>query len=168
MSVRRHYYAAYGSNLHPLRLTQRIDSARLVTTALVPDVGLRWHKRGMDGSGKCDLVEADDGAWVAVFELSQRQLGVLDTFEGPGYRRVAIIVPGVGECLTYRAHASHVDPAAKPYAWYQRLVQRGSEYHRFPDTYTAGIARVASMRDPDGPRGEKWRALAESLRCAGS
>ena len=43
-------YAAYGSNLHPARLSRRAPSAEFVGTALLPGWELRLHKRGQDGS----------------------------------------------------------------------------------------------------------------------
>jgi len=57
--VRRCYYLAYGSILHPLRLGERISSAQLCGVTTLRGYRLAWHKRGADGSGKCDLVRTN-------------------------------------------------------------------------------------------------------------
>ena len=47
-------YFAYGSNLHPERLRERVPSAESLGVARLEAHVLRFHKRGRDGSGKCD------------------------------------------------------------------------------------------------------------------
>lgn len=51
------YYFAYGSNMLTERLIARTPSARPVGTSLLPGHRLTFHKRGRDGSGKCDAFE---------------------------------------------------------------------------------------------------------------
>lgn len=47
------HYLAYGSNLHPLRLTARVSSARPLGTVPMPGYKIAFHKRSIDHSGKC-------------------------------------------------------------------------------------------------------------------
>ena len=54
--VNRLLYFAYGSNLHPTRLGDRAPSVELVGTAVLEGHALRFHKRGADGSGKCNAL----------------------------------------------------------------------------------------------------------------
>ena len=43
------YYLAYGSNLHPFRLSQRIAVKRLVATVSLNGFRLYFHKCGKNG-----------------------------------------------------------------------------------------------------------------------
>lgn len=84
------FYLAYGSNLHPLRLVRRVPSARLVGTVPLPGYRLAFHKRGMDGSAKCDLELADESgslAYGAVYSVAAQDIHGLDRLEdlGAGY-----------------------------------------------------------------------------------
>lgn len=143
-------YAAYGSNLHPLRLRGRIASARLLTPAFLPGWTLKFHKRSRDGSGKCNILEGGDGVHVAVFEISPAGKAALDRIEGVGlgYLHQDVDVPGVGRCATYVAQSSHIDESLLPYDWYRELVLLGARSHAFPPHYVDGIAAVHSRSDP--------------------
>lgn len=148
------YYAAYGSNLHPLRLAERTPSARLVGAACVPGYRLHWHKRGMDGSGKCDIRPADDQVYVAVFDIDAAEGRCLDRIEGVGrgYRRGRLQVPEFGSCITYFAADDCVDDGLLPFGWYRELVLLGCRYHGFPADYRAAIEAVPYRADPDPAR----------------
>ena len=47
-------YFAYGSNLHPIRLTKRVHEVEFVGIAELRSHALRFHKRSIDNSAKCD------------------------------------------------------------------------------------------------------------------
>ncbi|MCA9052552.1 MAG: gamma-glutamylcyclotransferase [Planctomycetaceae bacterium] len=159
-------YAAYGSNLHPLRLRKRTPSARLLGTDHVQGMALRFHKRGRrDGSGKCNLVASRDSiVHVAVFEVALADMAQLDAIEGAGqgYRREEIVVTRFGRCTTYIAEQAHIDDSLAPFCWYRDLVLAGAELHRFPDEYRDQIQSIDVIRDPDRFRhDEHQRLLAE-------
>lgn len=162
-------YAAYGSNLHPARLAERLPSARLLGTGQLQDWSLRFHKRSRDASGKCNIVPGREGACFAIFDISRDDKSVLDRIEGvgSGYAAASLIIPPFGECATYIAEASHVDDALRPYDWYRQLVLAGANYHGFPDDYIARIERVQAVGDPDAERGASQWALAGKI-TAGS
>ena len=96
-------YAAYGSNLHPVRLINRTPTARLLGTARLPDWSMQFCKRSKDASGKCTLVPGSDGVHAAIFELSAADKQVLDDIEGvgKGYSEISLHVPGYGDCFSY-------------------------------------------------------------------
>ena len=52
--ARSFLYFAYGSNLHPARLAARTPSCHALGRAVLARHVLRFHKRGRDGSAKCD------------------------------------------------------------------------------------------------------------------
>ncbi|WP_416399185.1 gamma-glutamylcyclotransferase family protein [Allohahella sp. A8] len=144
------FYAAYGSNLHPHRLCTRVETARLIGTGLVDGMGVRFHKRGLDGSAKCSLVEAAEHTHVAVYAIDVEDQPVLDLIEGlgRGYDRAIVDVSGFGPCWTYIASSEAVDDSLVPHHWYKRLVLLGCEYHSFPVDYIDAIRKVPSSDDP--------------------
>ena len=159
-------YFAYGSNLHPLRLAERVPSSRLVGTTILPAHALRFHKRSRDGSAKCDVVP-DPGAVVhgALFELEARDDAMLAAAE-EGYERVAIQVDtpgGAREAFTFRARPERIAADLVPYRWYRELVVIGARYHRFPSGYVARLERVTVTDDPDAGRAAAMVALCRRL-----
>ena len=109
-------YAAYGSNLHPLRLQARTPTARLIGTGYLPDWSLRFHKRSLDTSGKCSIKKGSSGVYVAVYTMTAADKQLLDRIEGvgQGYANTTIQVPGIGECSTYVAEDTHIDRSLAP------------------------------------------------------
>ena len=147
-------YVAYGSNLHPLRLTARTPSARLLGTACLPSHDLLFHKRSIDRSGKCSIRAGTIGVYVAVYEISDADRRTLDRIEGVGrgYASVRISVEEYGDCMTYVASETHIDDTLHPYHWYKDLVLEGARLHAFPRDYVAAIEQRPSVIDPDGER----------------
>ena len=125
-------YFAYGSNLLPSRLLARTPGAVLLGTAWLQGYALRWHKRGKDGTGKCNVVqEAGSSVPGAVYEIPEAEMADLDRIEG-GYARVAVHLEGHGEAWTYIALWACVDEAVEPTAEYVALVMEGRAWHGLP------------------------------------
>ena len=158
-------YAAYGSNLHPLRLRERIPLARLLGSARLADMTLRFHKRGQDGSGKCNIIPGAGEVHAAIYALDLPGKLRLHEIEGvgQGYEEQRLHVPGFGECFTYSATASHIDDALLPFAWYRQLVVAGCRYHGFPRAYVARIGRLPAREDPDRERVARHSRLVERV-----
>lgn len=155
-------YAAYGSNLHPLRLTERISSAQLVATGFLPNWSLQFHKRSNDGSGKCNILSGGNGIHVAVFEISATDKLELDRIEGlgVGYSETILSVPGIGPCASYVAEQSHIDDSLVAYDWYKELVLLGASVHGFPDSYLDRIDSVPVRQDPSPDRRvDSWKIV---------
>lgn len=155
-------YAAYGSNLHPLRLGERISSARLVTTSFLPDWSLYFHKRSKDGSGKCNIRSGSDGIHVAIFDINVGDKVILDKIEGlgSGYAELSLEVPDIGSCFSYTAQKSHIDSSLFPYDWYKELVLMGARVHGFPDNYVDQIRSQSTCEDPDPDRRtDGWKTV---------
>ncbi len=162
-------YAAYGSNLHPVRLGQRVPSAELLGTALLPNLSLLFNKRSTDGSGKCNIVDSGSGVYVAVYAMNKDEKATLDKYEGcgKGYDETKIEVPNFGDCFTYLANETHIDNELLPYCWYKEFVLVGCRKLDFPSNYVAAVNAIKPVRDSNEKRcSENWR-LAETLRgCA--
>lgn len=159
-------YAAYGSNLHPRRLRERIAAARLVGTSFLKRYTLRFHKRGQDDSAKCTFTDCGQGMHVAVYEIGARDREVLDRIEGAGkgYDVGDVDVPGFGRCFTYVASRTHIDDCLHPFDWYRDMVLLGCLWHAFPAGYCERVAAVPVVTDPDRRRRSANRALLARLR----
>lgn len=158
-------YAAYGSNLHPLRLQERTPSAEFLGTAEVPGWSLTFTKRGGDGSGKCNIVVDDAAVHVAVYRLDPGEVSLLDACEGAGYRRGDLAVPGFGRCFTYLGEADWIEETLKPFDWYRELVRLGTLRHGFPAPYRERIEAVACRVDDDGERRDLHERLLALMRA---
>jgi gamma-glutamylcyclotransferase len=155
-------YAAYGSNLHPTRLAQRIHSARQIGTGFVPGWSLSCYKRSKDGSAKFNIVAGGNGVYVAVFDINADDKMNLDEIEGvgSGYRTVDLSVPQIGDCATYVAEDSYVDESLRPYEWYKKLTTLGARAQCFPDAYVRLIDQIPAGQDPDKARhATNWRIV---------
>jgi gamma-glutamylcyclotransferase len=166
-------YFAYGSNLHPTRLGERLPGARLLTLGQLRGHRLRFHKRGRDGSGKCDCHhtgEGQDTVLGVLYRISRTHKATLDRIEGIGYHSVRIRVVAGGTtatAYTYVARPGHVDTQLRPYAWYRDLVVRGAEHHGFPRDYIHMIAATHVIQDPDPLRRALHAALLARIRRQG-
>ena len=154
------HYLAYGSNLHPLRLTERVPNARLVGTTELRGYKLAFHKLSVDGSAKCTLhctTDSDDIAYAAIFFVPENEIAMLDAIEGvgKGYDKVnfSIKIDGAPvDVFTYIASNTHLAFDLRPYDWYKRLVLAGARYHDFPRPYIDVIASVPRRQDANTRR----------------
>lgn len=163
MSDVRLRYAAYGSNLHPLRLTERLPSARILGRSHVPGLTLRFDKRSCDGSAKCGIDAGGGGVHMAVYEVSDSERSTLDGIEGVGhgYEPIDLEVPGFGRCFSYKATPSHVQPGLPAYDWYREYVLLGCLLHGFPRDYVAAVASKTVTYDRDAARRrQNWGTIA--------
>ncbi len=159
-------YLAYGSNLHPTRLRERVASAELLGTARLQGWQLRVHKRGQDGSAKCNVVLGPDAVHVAVFEMAAGDKPTLDRVEGlnRGYRERWLCLPDYQECFFYQASDGYVDDRLLPFTWYKQLVLLGCERHGFPRNYVDDIRAMPDRMDRDQQRHAKNMAMVEKIR----
>lgn len=155
-------YFAYGSNLHPVRLVQRVPSSRAVGTAVLEGWSLRFHKRGQDGSAKCDIVRdrlSRDQVHGVVYQMDAREQDRLDAAEGAGYESLRLRLDGHGAVFLYVALQTHIDAALKPFSWYKSLVLHGARHHALPGHYVRRIERVEATLDPDPERHAQHQAI---------
>ncbi|MGI9319820.1 MAG: gamma-glutamylcyclotransferase family protein [Thiogranum sp.] len=165
------YYYAYGSNLHPMRLVERVPSADLVGVAKHPNHMLTFHKKSNDGSSKCNMFNSDtesDLIYGAIYKLKPEHKNELDRFEGKGYGYIdnPITLEHNGNeytCFTYLAQQSHIVDSLKPYCWYKQLVILGAKFLNFPDSYISSIEAVESMEDPEPTRRKEKDILIENI-----
>jgi len=171
-----HYYLAYGSNLHPIRLRERVPSAEFVARTHLTGYRLMWHKRGQDGSGKCNLHYTGkeiDRSQAAIFRITRQHIEDLDHFEGNGrgYQNSDIEIALNGRqqtCFTYFAETAHIDDELQPFSWYKQLVLQGAHYHGFPQSYLADIEGIPEQLDSNTERHMHHTQLVKRLIAANS
>lgn len=150
------------------RLFHRVGACRTRGTARLAGHALRFHKRSVDGSAKCDAFatgRAADAVLGALYEVPEAAMLRLDAIEGvgAGYRRAdAAVATAEGplvEATLYLALDSAIDPGLSPYSWYADFVRRGAAEHGLPADYIARfIDGVAAVADPDAARERTRRA----------
>lgn len=163
MAILGTHYFAYGSNLHPMRLSRRVPSSKLVSTAALQNYSLAFHKIGKDGSAKCDVVFSSapgDQVFGALYSIDPAEIPTLDEFEGCGYgyqKASLTVVAGTTSvgAWAYLAQEDHTDPQLVPFDWYKELVLLGAAFHQFPQRYVDAIELVPTNQDPDPERRER-------------
>jgi len=169
-------YAAYGSNLHPVRLrsSERCPCARLLGTCVLSGWRLFFRKRSFDGSAKCDAKQTGDSAHelqIALYDIPSSEEPALDAVEGlgHGYRTAQVPVTVAGEHLRAKVYLAQEDFLIDdvPYDWYKQMVVLGVAYHGFSVPYQDAIWAARSKADPNPERaGLNW-ALVERMRLHG-
>ena len=164
------YYFAYGSNMHFARLRRRTPSAHPLETAVLRDHVLRFHKRGRDGSAKCNILHRHgQEVFGVVYQLAAHQQRALDRAEGREYRRCRVEVTGLSSGKRYRALAYQAksfahDEDMGPYHWYKRFVVEGARQHGLPRHYIDTLAQVPGRADANGRRHRQNQTIADKSR----
>jgi gamma-glutamylcyclotransferase len=158
---------AYGSNMLTGRIRNRCPAAAVLGVCELPRHELRWHKRSRDGSGKCDVVQANDPTEVVYGVLYEIPLGerpALDRTEGLGdgyeVKNTEVAFKGAPRMASIY-YATDIDPSLKPYTWYKAIVVAGAKEHNLPGTYIERLVAVDAAEDPDRERHDRnWKLLA--------
>lgn len=140
-------YFAYGSNMlvSRIREAKRAPGAQFLGVAVLRDHGLRWHKRGKDGSGKCDVVSAaGETVYGVLFSIPPAERMGLDKEEGLGshYRAVEVSVLQEGKevvAFAYVALPDKIKPGLRPTKEYKGFVVNGAKEHFLPEDYVAAL-----------------------------
>ena len=153
------YYFAYGSNMHPARLRQRVPSSRSCGMAHVDGYRLLFQKQGNDGSGKCNLIvtgDHSDRIFGVYYEMHTAEKPELDRIEGPPYRIVELDLrtsQGALQAFGYIAPPEAMQADLMPYDWYKNFVVSGAQLHKLPADYVSALQGVPAVPDPDVARG---------------
>ena len=122
-------YFAYGSNMHPLRLQQRVPSCQALGLAQLSSYSLRFHKDGLDNSGKCNVWHTGkptDQVIGVVYQILATEKPLLDQAEGLGWggyceKTVHLSVQGIEHpTFLYFADNAYINDELKPYSLVQR------------------------------------------------
>jgi gamma-glutamylcyclotransferase (GGCT)/AIG2-like uncharacterized protein YtfP len=147
---------AYGSNLDPARMVDRVPSARVVGRSELSGHELRFHKRGwQDGTGKANAFGPVDGGAVVhgvIYEVAEDDLAALDVHE-TGYERrlLSFDVDGLSangsvEAWVYLATPAVIDDSLLPTPWYLHHVVTGAKAHGLPGELLDWLQRHPTER----------------------
>ncbi|MCH9675025.1 MAG: gamma-glutamylcyclotransferase [Gammaproteobacteria bacterium] len=143
------------------RIEARIGPCVRVGVAAIDGCRLAFHKRGKDGSGKCDAHLTGSGAdrlYGVVFGVDEHQARTLDGFEGPGYYRRYFrteMPQGPRFAYAYVAYDWDTDGSLIPYDWYHQFVLTGAIAGGVPASHIEMISKVKPQRDLDIDRRQK-------------
>ena len=157
---------AYGSNLLTRRILQRVPSARVVCVATLAAHRLCWHKRGRDGSGKCDVLPTGDPldrVIGVIYGMALADKALLDRVEGlgEGYReKEVLLATAAGPMRAWTYCATEIDASLAPFTWYKALVVAGAREHGFPPAYLAELEAIPACTDADSARARLHFGLA--------
>lgn len=163
-------YFAYGSNMLHQRLVERVPSCRLIDKVCLTGYSLNYHVTGMDGSGKCNIIEtgySHDQVYGVVFEMSAAQKYMLDAAEGRGYAICQLKVRGEQaehEVFAYIGKPRYLDKSIRPFSWYKEIVVHGARSHGFPEEYINQLQQVDIDHDPDQERSAKHMRIIQLSR----
>jgi gamma-glutamylcyclotransferase len=160
------HYFAYGSNMSLRRLRARLPSARPMGRVTLPGRDLRFHKRGKDGSAKCDAFATGNLSHTVqgvLYRLSLEEKATLDHIEGlgSGYgEQTVVVLDSAGTRLTALTYvATDIDAALLPWSWYRHHVLVGAREAGLEESYFQRIAAVVCLEDPDRARDARQRAV---------
>jgi gamma-glutamylcyclotransferase len=147
------YYFAYGSNMNWQQMQRRCPSSRFVHVARLPDYrfGITRHSR-LRNCGTANIYPVSgDEVWGIIYEVSDADLTVLDSFED-GYRREILSFHPVKDgtqpldALVYMADIDQNVPRPNPE--YRRLIVEGAKHWQLPESYVAllEVIQVAGDR----------------------
>lgn len=155
-------YFSYGSNMSCKRLRDRVPSVKYCDTATLVGHTLRFHKKSIDGSGKCDAFMTNcpaDEIIGVVFEIDEAEKPILDEREGlgKGYdeKEVLLASSSSGEIKALTYVASSIDETLKPYQWYKYHVLVGAKENGLPEEYIMKISEIEAIEDPKQERHER-------------
>ena len=141
----KQYYFAYGSNMYLQRLRDRAPSVAAVDGYYtLADHALRFHKRGADGSGKCNAFHTGNSSDIVIgrlFIIDDVDIPELDRHEGlgRGYQCKREVVKDAYRsekvAFFYSAETSHIDDDLKPTASYKKFVVDGAREGHLPEEY---------------------------------
>jgi len=141
------FYFAYGSNMNWQQMQRRCPSSQFFCLARLPGYhfAIARHSR-LRRCGTANIFpRADREVWGIVYEVSDSDLLILDSFED-GYRREKVFVfrdgesRGSIEVLTYIAEKE--DNAPLPNPEYKRLIVEGAKHWNVPEAYRMMLEEI--------------------------
>lgn len=133
------WVVAYGSNLDPNRLMDRVGTVTEWQAGVLPGFTLRFNKAASHSSGNCYANighDANKRCPAVAYRLSREQMATLDGYEGvPNhYRRIALPFysenPAIEFAQVYIAQPEQLIEGAEPTPAYRGHIEAGYRYHQ--------------------------------------
>lgn len=118
------HYFAYGSNMDPRHMTERVPGARPAGACRLQGFRLEFNVYSTEWQGGAANLELDQDAhvWGVLWAVPEEEAGGLDAFQGHPtfFRREDVVVEG---------------PSGKVLAWTYRVAHQQGTYVRPTDAY---------------------------------
>jgi gamma-glutamylcyclotransferase (GGCT)/AIG2-like uncharacterized protein YtfP len=145
------WYFAYGSNLSAEQKELRTGTIREVRVARLDGHRIAFNKRGIDGTGKANIVQDAAGTvWGVIYRCSAAALDDMDVNEGVAgghYLRTDVRVRCESgdrmDAVAYIAGDTFVDDSLAPSGQYLDTILRGARQHHLPEDHIREIKRAA-------------------------
>ncbi len=141
------HYFAYGSNMNWPQMQRRCPSSRFVCIGRLVDYqfGITRHSR-LRNCGTANVYPvAGKEVWGIVYEISDPDLLILDSFED-GYRREVLSIYPLkdgGQPLDVLVYIAAIeDNVPRPSVEYRRLIIDGAKHWNLPATYLALLEAI--------------------------
>lgn len=160
------HYFAYGSNMSPERLQERVPSARVAGVFSLAAHELRFHKIGMDGSAKGDAFFTglvSDTVFGVLYTIDSNEKKWLDEAEGlgNGYEEKEVQLKSASGMvvLGFLYYATSINSALHPFSWYLHHVLWGARTAKLPAFYVKKIKKEKTIEDENRQRDSLERSL---------
>lgn len=144
-------YFAYGSNMNNTQMTERCPGAVLLGTASLPGHKLAFTIFSPKRNCGCADIVSDTTSTVhgLLYELSESEMGAMDTFEGHPihYRRISVTVfTLLGEPMQAETYeVVQKQEGLLPSEHYRRLILQAAIEHSFPEEYVAMLEVIDAI-----------------------
>lgn len=155
--------------MHPERMRDRLPSARFHSIGYIEGYQLKFNKRGMDESAKCNAhpsKDPQDQLWGILYEMSLEEKAQLEIYE-EGYDVIQVTYCDGAEAhraFTYSANFDWIDDGLKPFDWYFQYVRLAVEYYPFPKIHPIECHKIKTLPDPDSKRSQREHAIIFRLK----
>lgn len=137
--IKRTYYFAYGSNMLPTRLIERITKYHTAFKATFSNHKFIYNKKSIDETAKANIVP-DKGAntYGVCFEIDESDLDILKKYEG-GYdtRKVKVVDENGNEVEAVTFISKSMDDSLQASSAYKDIVLKGAKHWRLNEDYVA-------------------------------
>ena len=135
--IKHAYYFAYGSNMLPKRLLERIKKYHTVFQVVLPDHEFIYNKKSIDGTAKAN-VKSNDGKEVhgVCFEIDEDDFAVLKKYEG-GYdqRNIVVTTKNGNKTKAVTYISASIDASLVASAEYKSMVVNGAKHWGLSESY---------------------------------
>lgn len=135
--IKHEYYFAYGSNMLPERLLERIGKYHTAFPVYLSDYRFVYNKKSCDGTTKANIEGIKYEVVHGVcFEIDSDDIAILQKYE-VGYNRANVSVSYSKDKLTSVVTfiSSSIDETLKPSSEYKGLVLKGASHWHLDKSY---------------------------------
>jgi gamma-glutamylcyclotransferase (GGCT)/AIG2-like uncharacterized protein YtfP len=144
-------YFTYGSNLDVEQMRRRCPESKVLVPGFLRGYRLdfRWYSTGWDGGVADVVLDSEKVVWGVVYELTMRDLELLDSYEGYPkiYTRFQVSVEtsdGTFHDVWVYAVVNK-KPFIPPTRQYLAIIKRGAEQFGFPEDYRSSFMEIRTQ-----------------------